>query len=332
MPETVGFRVTVQDTASTARRLIVRSADPISSLTVSPDGRQLVYSSGPVDRDLVEYATSGAFVRGVATSVALEGYPSWSRSGDRFVYQVGGPGHAETLWIADGEGVGGRMLHKLAVSGRGASPSMSPDGARVAYADASGIHVVSTSGGPAIRVLAAERVDTGVCWSPDGEWLWYSAGPTRLGKVPSQGGTPVPISAGPGILVGGSPDGRWLVRRGSGGYLLTSPDGASERALASYADHAPAANSPQFAADSRAVYLLGGDRRSIVMRDVETGRVLRTMAFDIPHDDQIVEFAVHPGGQRVLLSTGGDRYDLWMAEGFAQPASSWRRWFRHWAF
>jgi Tol biopolymer transport system component len=207
---------------------------------------------------------------------------------------------------------------------------MSPDGARVAYVDPTGIHVVSASGGPAIRVLAGERIDQGLCWSPDGEWLWYSTGPTRLAKVPSQGGAPVPVSAAGGILMGCSPDGRWLVRRGTGGYVLTSADGTIERELAAYAQHAPAAHSPSFSADGRTLYLLGSDRRSILVRDVDTGRVLRTLTFDIPQEDAIIEFAVHPAGQRVLLSTGGDRYDLWMAEGFAQPAAGWRRWFGHW--
>lgn len=86
----------------------------------------------------------------------------------------------------------------------------------------------------------------------------------------------------------------------------------------------------QFGRDGRVVYLLGNDRRSVLVRDVETGRVLRSITFAIPQEDLIMEFAVHPAGARVLLSTGGDRYDLWMAEGFAQPAARWRRWFGHW--
>jgi Tol biopolymer transport system component len=330
MPGSVGFRVILQDTTSSARRLIVRLADPITSLSASPDGRRLVYSSGPVDRDVVEYSADGTFVRGIATSAALEGYPSWSSSGDRFVYQAGGPGQPDSLWMATADGAGASMIQKLAVSGAGTWTQMSPDGGRVAYADPTGIHVVSTSGGSAIRVLAAERIGQGLCWSPDGEWIWYSEGPLRLAKVPSQGGTPVPIPAGPGLLIGCSPDGRWLVRRGTAGYLLTSPDGKTERQLASYDEHAPAANSPQFGRDGRVVYLLGSDRRSVLVRDVETGRVLRSITFSIPEEDLIMEFAVHPAGARVLLSTGGDRYDLWMAEGFAQPAARWRRWFGHW--
>jgi WD40 repeat protein len=330
LPETVGFRVIIQDTAGTARRLVVRSPDPISSLTVSPDGRRMVYSSGPVDRDIVEYSFGGTFVREVATSVALEGFPSWSPAGDRFVYQVGGPGHPDSLWMSDATGTATTMLQRLGGRGVGRFPQVSPEGTRVAFLDSTSLSVVSAAGGQAIRLVTGEESPTGACWSSDGEWIFYSQGPTRLAKVPSQGGAPVPIAAGPGELIACSPDGQWLARRGRDGYVLTSTDGTTDRPLASYTEHARAPNSPQFGDGGRILYLLGSDRRTIVVRDAATGRVTRTIPFTLPPEDVILDFGVHPGGTRVLLSTGGDRYDLWMAEGFAQPATSWRRWFRHW--
>jgi len=52
--------------------------------------------------------------------------------------------------------------------------------------------------------------------------------------------------------------------------------------------------------------------------------------FDLNPADSISGFSVHPDGKRVLLVSGGLRYDLWMAEGFAQPATGWKSWFRHW--
>ena len=42
----VGFRVVVADTESTARRLVYRAAEFLSTIAVSPDGRQIVYSAG----------------------------------------------------------------------------------------------------------------------------------------------------------------------------------------------------------------------------------------------------------------------------------------------
>ena len=46
--------------------------------------------------------------------------------------------------------------------------------------------------------------------------------------------------------------------------------------------------------------------------------------------DMIQGFSIDASGTRVLLTIGGDRQDLWMAEGFVRPTASWRRWFRHW--
>jgi hypothetical protein len=64
--------------------------------------------------------------------------------------------------------------------------------------------------------------------------------------------------------------------------------------------------------------------------DAESGQKVRAITFDIPLGDQIEAYGLSPDGTRVLLTTGGDRNDLWMAEGFARPATSWRRWWRHW--
>ena len=56
----------------------------------------------------------------------------------------------------------------------------------------------------------------------------------------------------------------------------------------------------------------------------------RSIRFDLDSTDLIDAFSVHPDGKRVLLQVGGLRYDLWLAEGFAQPMTGWRRWFRRW--
>ena len=49
------------------------------------------------------------------------------------------------------------------------------------------------------------------------------------------------------------------------------------------------------------------------------------MTFQLDEADIIQGFSVHPDGKRVLLTTGLQRDDIWLAEGFAQPATGWRR-------
>lgn len=208
---------------------------------------------------------------------------------------------------------------------------ISPDGTRVAYADATGLYVIATSGGRAVRALASATLERGLCWSPDGEWIWYSEGPPRLARVRANGGDPVHVEAQPGILLDCSEDGRWLVRRTQAGFVLTTSDGKTDRHIASLTAYATrAGTTAQFGEHGKVVYLLGLDRRTIDVLDVDNGRRLRAIRFDIPAADQIEDFAFSPDGAHVLQTTGGDRNDLWMAEGFAQPARSWRRLFEHW--
>jgi serine/threonine protein kinase len=326
----IGSRLVIHDSRSQARRLLLHSADQIEGVTASADDGRVVYSGGPVERDLVEYSGDGKFVRTVAASSLLEGFPSWTARGDGFVYRVGGPGQSDTLWYAASD-TGTATLIQRMTSNRASHTPISPDGSRVAYADATGLYVIPVSGGRAVRALASTSLERGLCWSPDGEWIWYSEGPPRLARVPANGGDPVRVEAQPGILLDCSEDGRWLVRRTQAGFVLTTADGKMDRQIASLTAYATrAGTTAQFGGQGKVVYLLGLDRRTIDVLDVDSGRKLRTIAFDIAAADLIEDFAFSPDGAHVLLTTGGDRNDLWMAEGFAQPATSWRRLFEHW--
>jgi eukaryotic-like serine/threonine-protein kinase len=327
----IGTRLLIQDTRSSARRVVLHTADHIEAVTASADGTRLVYSGGPVERDLVEYSSDGRFVRAVADSSILEGFPAWAPTGDRFVYRAGGPGQSDGLWLGSLAGGSSTLVQRLPSNDTSLTP-ISPDGERVAYVDPTGIQVVALSGGRAVRAYASTRVSDGLCWSADGEWIWFSNGPARLGRVPSGGGEAVVTAqAKPGALLDCSPDGHWLIRRGSEGFVLTSTDGTSERILTPTTAYAArAANTVQFGERGTRVYLLRVDRRTIDVLDVDSGRTLRAITFEIPVEDLIDGFAFSPDGSRVLLSIGGDRSDLWIAEGFARPAISWMRWLTHW--
>ena len=326
----IGSRLSVQDTRSAARRLILRTADQIDGVAASTDGARIAYSAGPVERDVVEYSAEGTFIGTIAASSMLEGFPSWAPAGDRFVYRVGGPGQSDSLWLRTRDSASARLVQRF-TSNAASQTRISPDGGRIAYADPTGIHVVSTAGGRAIRVLSSANIGNAVCWSPDGEWIWYSEGPARLGRVPSAGGEPVIVESTAGLLVDCSTDGRWLVRRGTSEFVLTGTEGQGERVVASSSAYATRSdNSAQFSEHGKRLYLLGLDRRTLDVLDVDTGRKLRTITFGIPPEDQIEGFSINSDGTRVLLTTGGDRNDLWTAEGFARPARSWDRWFSHW--
>jgi Tol biopolymer transport system component len=328
----IGYRLVIQDTETAARRIVIRSGDPITAVSVSPDGTYLVYAGGLVERNIVEYSGEGKFVRGVATSSFLEGFASWAPQDDSFVYRMGGPGQTDSLWYSDAKNTAARPVQNLA-SNVTSQARISPDGTRIAFVQGgTAIQIVSTSGGRAVTVLQnpASRLNN-VCWSPDSKWIWYSAD-RQLKKVTSEGGESIDIPAPPGALLDCSPDGRWLLRRGMTGFVITSTDGKTEREVARYDEYAARSdNSVQFGEGGKAAYALRVDRRTIDVVDVETGHKKRTITFDIPLEDQIDGFTFNSTGQRVLLTTGGERNDLWMVEGFAKPASIWHRWLSHWA-
>jgi len=330
----IGSRVVLQDLRSAARRLVLTTADDIQAVSATPDGATLVYAGGPVERDIIEYTADGQFVRNVAASSLLEGFPSWARNGDRFVYRAGGPGQIDSLWTGAPDGSPPRLVQRMSGNVTSQTP-ISPDGGRIAYADGTGIYVVAATGGRAVRLLATSNAGAALCWSPDGDWIWYSERPVGLGRLPTGGGAAQPINASPAILAACSPDGRWFLRRSPTDFVLTSIDGKTDRAIAPADQYATRPNNQgdltgQFSGDGTRVYLLRLDRRTMDVFDVASGRKVSSITFNIPIEDQIESFSFNPDGTRVLLTTGGDRDDLWMVTGFARPAASWRRWFTHW--
>jgi WD40 repeat protein len=330
----IGSRVVLQDLRSAARRLVLTTADDIQAVSATPDGATLVYAGGPVERDIIEYTADGQFVRNVAASSLLEGFPSWARNGDRFVYRAGGPGQIDSLWTGAPDGSPPRLVQRMSGNVTSQTP-ISPDGGRIAYADGTGIYVVAATGGRAVRLLATSNAGAALCWSPDGDWIWYSERPVGLGRLPTGGGDAQPINASPAILAACSPDGRWFLRRSPTDFVLTSIDGKTDRAIAPADQYATRPNNQgdltgQFSGDGTRVYLLRLDRRTMDVFDVASGRKVSSITFNIPIEDQIESFSFNPDGTRVLLTTGGDRDDLWMVTGFARPAASWRRWFTHW--
>jgi Tol biopolymer transport system component len=324
------YRVVVEDTQGTARRAVLHTTDFIDSIATTPDGARIVYAGGPVERDVLEYSADGKYLRTVAGSSMLEGFPAWAPAGDRFVYRAGGPGQTGALWSGGLPGTEPRLIQHLA-GNSGSLLAVSPDGSRIVYADRAGVHVVSMSGGRSVRIFESSDVSRRICWSPDGESIWFSDTPSRVGRVSAAGGEPVWVDVPAGPLFDCSPDGQWLGRLGRQGYVLTSTDGKTERLIAESGAYATGGESvAQFGEGGTRVYFLNADRRTIDVLDLATSQRVRTITFDIPLEDRIWGFAFSPDGTRVLLTTGGDRTDLWMVEGFARPATSWSRWFAHW--
>jgi serine/threonine protein kinase len=326
------FTLTMVDTESAAQRLIHRDSGAISAVAVTADGVRIAYAAGHPEWDIEEFAMDGTRRRAVASSSNMDRFASWAPRGDRFVFFVGGPGRPASIWTADAERGTAQQLITLSAGSLATSYPFSPDGGRIAYLDLNGINTLSSAGGRPVQVFASTQLGSRLCWSPDGEWIWFTEEGATLRKVPSQGGEPTTVASSVGAVLDCSLDGRWISGAGQTGYELISTDGKERRIVAHYRDYAARSdNSAQFGEGGRVLYLLGQDRRSIETLETATGQRRALVTFRLDEADIIQGFSVHPDGKRVLLTTGLQRDDIWLAEGFAQPATGWQGLLGHWS-
>jgi Tol biopolymer transport system component/C-terminal processing protease CtpA/Prc len=171
-----------------------------SDLAVSPDGKKLAF----VARGEVFAAPSsdGGDATRLTTTSAAEAQVTWAPDSRRVAY------------TANRDGVWNVYLYDFATnketpltSGRthAVSPRFSPDGKQVAFLrDARELCVVSLDT-KQVRVLAQGvfgrppfLLDRPIAWSPDGRWIGYLSGGTKLFMnayvVPTAGGNARPVS------------------------------------------------------------------------------------------------------------------------------------------
>jgi hypothetical protein len=250
----------------------------------------------------------------------------WSGSGGAMVYFTARPGPHQ-LWIR-AHGENDRVIARVDVRGlyARASASISPDSRRIAYSDGKQVWIVPAAGGQSVPVfIGAASVSAGT-WTRDGESLLVSDG-SRLLRVPADGSPPSVLRAGRFRVAMGSPDGRWVwYENVSGSYLLAMETG-SEQQLSSRAHDC------DFTADSRHVVCLEPNesgKYELITRDVSNGRETRKATLFVERPLVVYGLSLHPDGTRFLTNVGSMPYDIWMAQGFAQPTVGWMRWFRRW--
>jgi hypothetical protein len=316
----LSFEIAIRDTESSAERAVLSDTGAIISLAMSRDGKRIMYSTGQPEWDIVEFTGEGKRKGPVLASPLIEFGPEWSPLGDRFLYGVSGTGLPVTRWTREADGSSSQRLSGL--SNESARARYSPDGRRFAYGVGGNIETLSATGGRPVRVYSGKAEN--VCWASDGEMLWFSEG-DNLRKISSQGGAATTVRELPRFaLLDCSPDGSVAYGNRQGIYVL-SADGKQSRQMGADSIRGQA----RFAEGGKSLYVLH-DGTSIAVFDAASGALRRNVNFELNPADMIDYFSVHPDGKRILAEVGGLRYDLWMAEGFAQPAQGWKSWFRHW--
>jgi serine/threonine protein kinase/WD40 repeat protein len=328
------FQVLLADTRSGARHNVFRGPETVISGDLSADGRQFVYSTGYPDWDIVEFGTDGKQRGNLVATSRIEGSPNWSPKGDQLVYMTDIVGPLE-LWIRSADGQKTAPLVRAAsLTSIPTGPRFSRDGRRVGYITGDQVWVVPASGGQSIPVFKSEHGSLGfgssLSWSPDGEFLALCDG-ARILKVPSSGGVPVVVKQvhASGVCLW-SPEGHSIAYSAGDGMHLLAPDGSADRLLFGRERRA---SSCDFTSDGRlyicAESLEAGGYR-IVTWEAATAREIKSVAMDVNRSLTLLGLSLYPDGTRFATALGKIKYDLWIVEGFAQPATGLARLFHHW--
>ena len=147
---------------------------------LSPDGRQIVFNSGPGSGDLVIVDSDGSNERTLVRPISVYTPPSWSPDGHRILYA--GAGGLRTI---NPDGTGDRLLlqHQKYQDEFGLSffgASWAPDGRRLVVTSlgatsADGLWIIDLDTQVPTHVYTGSAHE--VAWSPLGDRIAFSGGP-----------------------------------------------------------------------------------------------------------------------------------------------------------
>jgi serine/threonine protein kinase/Tol biopolymer transport system component len=343
--------LSVLDSTDGSSRVIYRVNDLLTFPSVSPDGKRIVYSAGAAEWDVLEISLPEARVHTVVGGGGVSWEPDWAPSGTHYLYSTfgnGGRGGIEDRFPAEGlsrrvavappSGDSGNDTYALA-------PRWSPDGTRFLFVQGLvgrlQLTIANASGGhwTPIADNVHQKPHT---WSPDGQWIAFlrtEGGKQRLFKVrPVTGATPVLLAnAAPAAephptyrMIEWSPAGDGILYQSADGMSLISPDGNTVRKLTARNLFGFA-----FSKDGAKVYGIvrnttgEGAQWQLYSIDVKTGTDKMLAPLDLPaYANEISGFSLHPDGKRFLTSIAKWPYNIWMLEGWDQPAE--KTWLDRW--
>jgi Tol biopolymer transport system component len=303
--------------------------------SVSPDGRRIAFASGSQDWDLVEARLDRPETSVLLATSRREYSPAWAPSGRQYAYVSDASGTPE-IWLRSvTEGwtrpvVTGHVEGYLTRS----LPKFSPDGQRLAYTRMASKHMVWISNLAWGGEVPLERETTdqhGCAWSPDGQWIAYTrflGGQWEVAKAPSGGaGKPVHLAEGGYHVsqIDWSPSGEWIAFTDPNGLHLVSADGRARRRIGNVPPSAFG-----FSKDGSKVYLVRrAPNRAWELAAISVGNGVTAKVFDLnlPSDIEVVGFSLHPDGNRFATAISTAKHDVWILEGFQQPAG-WFGWLR----
>jgi hypothetical protein len=183
--------------------------------------------------------------------------------------------------------------------------------------DSQELRVAPAAGGASVLLVPLRENISTLCWSAGGEHIYF-ASKGSIWRVPSTGGTPTVVRPGT-FVIDASIDGRWISISESPGRHLYSTAGqvslmdSGGRLVPLATDTALAGT---FSRNGKRYNTMNKDQRSLVEWDVATQKPVATVHLQLSENDGAFDISIHPSGSRMLVMTGGLRYDLWIAEGW----------------
>ena len=302
--------------------------------TLSPNGRQLGYSTGTSSYDLVEISLDGPEARTVMATSRLNVSPSWAPDGVHFAFATDRSGDYE-VWLRNRQDRSERRI-----AGQGDFPggarellecSISPDGSRIAYrretAGAIEIWISPISGEPPVALWEDPQhaPQRGPSWSPDGNWIAYNS--TRDGKNAILKAR-VGANTRPELVVyttsvrpvRWSPPGDWIAFTDTSGLRLVSPDGKADRILSRREWQTFG-----WSLDGKSLYgIASAENRRLMLGRVEIATGQETRIADLGPLPPAMElgnfrgelayrgFSLQPDGKSFLTSAYRVKTDIWL--------------------
>jgi Tol biopolymer transport system component len=212
------------------------------SPSMSPNARELAFSSTHMDYDIVRITLDGK-MEDVISTPGFEVSPTTSVEG-QFAYVADRSGQPE-IWLREAEAAWEKPMVTAASFGEDVTTSIfdaafSPDGSRIAYrraaANDESIWISTIAGDPPVRLAKepAGGIQRSPTWSPDGNSIAYFTvrdGANVLMRARVGGiAEPVVLAKDAGTYPRWSPKGDWIASIGKQqGLTLISADGVQRK-------------------------------------------------------------------------------------------------------
>jgi len=325
----------IADTESEESYQITGGVGAQSTVAISPDGRQIVYSEQKRDLDITTVSLiDGKSKKLIATDV-FERMAAWSAKADKLGYVTDRNGPME-IWMRSGDGSDHPLVTQKDFPGSPTrffmNPVLSPDGKRAIFTRGSeeGTNrswIMSLSGGAPERLNDwANYSEYAGTWSPDGRRfveLVFPGSNASLAII-KVGSRDKPVILRDDVyesLPDWSPTGEWLTFQDKSGWNLISADGKTVKALGEIATGYLA-----FSKDGKLLYGIREehDKTTLFSLDIGTLKVtdIHELGRDLaPTSDFFpsIRFSLTPDGKSITYTTGVNKSNLWILEGFRQP-------------